>query len=214
MPGLLDVQTDFAQIADELEAVTLRRADGITSTRLASALRRAMSTSEAATSDGEYTTADVRWHLAAAELSDAPALGDRIVDGSGETWTILKTRPATCGSRFECVARNLAIAANLNTLIAIRREVIVKGQSGAVERSWEDYRLGVRARIQEQAAERSEQHGRQSGVVAAKVYLAEQILVDNGFQIVAPDGTLYEVTGYERPDSITSLFVINAERRL
>ncbi|HEV2970688.1 MAG TPA: hypothetical protein VGY55_12025 [Pirellulales bacterium] len=214
MLGPLDLQSDFAQIADDLEGVTLRRADGITATRLASALRRAITTGEAATSDGEYTTADVRWHLAAAELDDAPELGDRIVDSSGESWMILATRLATCGSRFECIARNLAITAGLNTLIAIRREVIAKGQSGAAERSWEDYRLGVRARIQEQAAERSEQHGRRSGIVTAKVYVAEQIVVDNGFQIVAADGMEYEVTGYERPDSITNLFVINAERRL
>jgi hypothetical protein len=50
--------------------------------------------------------------------------------------------------------------------------------------------------------------------VTAKIYLAEQIPVDNGFQIVAVDGTTYEVTGYESPDEIGRLFVINAERRL
>ncbi len=209
-----DLQTDFAAVADGLEAVSLERADGSGSAAIAAALRRAITTREAAISDGKYTTADVRWHLPADELDAAPRLADRIVDGSGEAWTILETQLATCGSRFVCVARNLAIAGELNTLVTIRREIATKGTSGAVERSWENFRINVRARIQERAAERSEQHGRQSGVVTAKVYVAEQIPVDNGFQIVAPDGTLYEVTGYESPDDIGRLFVINAERRL
>jgi hypothetical protein len=213
MSELLDVQDDFAAVADRLEAVTLERRDGAP-TLLAGALRRAVTTREAAISDGKYTSADVRWHLSAAELTKPPRLGDQIVDVAGQSWTILEMRLATCGSRFVCIARNLAIAAGLDTLIAIRREMIVKGTSGAAERSWQSYRTNVRARIQEQTSERSEQHGRQSGVVTAKIYLAEQIPVDNGFQIVAADGTTYEVTGYESPDEIGRLFVINAERRL
>jgi head-tail adaptor len=214
MTASLDVQTDFSAVADGLEAVTLERADGAGSVAISAALRRAITTREAAISDGKYTTTDVRWHLPAAGLAAAPGLGDRIVDGNDETWTILETQLATCGSRFVCIARNLAVAGGLNTLITIRREIATKGTSGAVDRTWEDYRINVRARIQEQTAERAEQHGRQSGVVTAKVYVAEQILVDNGFQIIAADGTVYEVSGYESPDDIGRLFVINAERRL
>ncbi|HKD36299.1 MAG TPA: head-tail adaptor protein [Pirellulales bacterium] len=213
MSGTFDVQADFATVADGLETVTPVRRDG-RSTTIASALRRAVTTREAAISDGKYTEADVRWHLAASELDAPPQVGEQIVDGEGESWTILQTRLATCGSRFECVTRNLAIAAGLDTLITVRRERITKGPSGAAERSWEDYRSGVRAKIQEQSAARSEQHGRQSGVVAAKIYVAEQIEVDNGYQIVARDGTSYEVIGFESPDEIGRLLVINAERRL
>jgi hypothetical protein len=213
MSGQLDAQTDFATIADGLEPVTLVRRDG-RSTPLAGALRRAVTIREAAASDGRYTAADVRWHLAASELDAPPQLGDRIVDGEGEQWTILHMRLATCGSRFECIARNLAIAAGLDTMVTIRLERITKGPSGAAERYWDDYRRGVRAKIQEQAAARSAQHGRQSGVVTAKIYVAEQIEVDNSFQIVAYDGTTYEVIGFESPDEIGKLFVITAERRL
>lgn len=209
----LNMQTDFAMVTDRLEPVTLVRRGG-GSTPVAAALRRVVTTREAAASDGKYTSADVRWHLAAGELAEPPWLGDRIVDGAGESWTILETRLATCGSRFECTSRNLAIAAGLDTLITIRREVVVKGSSGAAERTWEDYRVGVRAKIQEQAAARSEEHGRQSGVVTAKVYVAEQIAIDGGSQIVAADGTTYEVTGCEAMDEIGSLFVIDAERKL
>ena len=70
-----DPQSDFAQVADALEPATLRRADGSGSTAVASALRRAVTTREAAASDGKYTTSDVHWHLAAAELPAPPRLG-------------------------------------------------------------------------------------------------------------------------------------------
>ena len=207
-------QSDFAQVTDALEAVTLRRADGSGSTAVASALRRAMTTREAAASDGKYTTSDVSWHLAAAELPAPPRLGDQIIDATAEAWTILETQLATCGSRWKCTARNLALAGGLNTYITILREVATKGPSGAVEPTFVPYASGVRARIQETSSVRGEQHGRQSGTVRAQIYLSEQILVDNGNRIQAADGTLYEVTGYERADSIASLFTINATRRL
>lgn len=214
MPGQFDPATDFAQVADALEPVTLRRSDGSGASSLAGALRRAVTTREAAASDGKYTSSDVRWHLPADELSAPPRLGDQIVDASGESWTILETQLATCGSRWQCTTRNLALAGGLNTYITILREVAAKGPSGAVEATWAPVANLVRARIQELSAVRNEQHGRQSGTVRAKIYLAEQILVDNGNRVQAADGTVYEVTGYELADSISSLFTINALRRL
>ncbi len=209
-----DPQSDFAQVADALESVTLRRVDGSGSVALASALRRSVTTREVAASDGKYTTSDVHWHLAAAELASPPRLGDQIIDATGEAWTILETQLATCGSRWKCTARNLVLAGGLNTYITILREVATKGPSGAVEPTFAPYASGLQARIQELSATRGEQHGRQSGIVKAKIYLTQQILVDNGNRIQAADGSLYEVTGYDHPDSIASLFTINAIRRL
>jgi len=214
MAAGLDPQSDFAQVTDGLEPATLRRVDGSGAIAITSALRRAVTTREAAASDGKYTTSDVHWHLAAAELPAPPRLGDQIIDASSESWTILETQLATCGSRWNCTARNLALAGGLNTYVTILREVATKGPSGAVEPTFVPYASGVQARIQELSATRNEQHGRQSGIVKAKIYLAQQVLVDNGNRIQAADGTLYEVTGYERPDSIASLFTINAIRRL
>jgi hypothetical protein len=208
-----DPHSDFVQVADALEPVKLNRADGSGSTELTGALRRAMTTREAAASDGKYTTSDVHWHLAA-DLPAPPRLGDQIIDAGGEAWTILEAQLVTCGSRWKCATRNLALAGGLNTYITILREVATKGPNGAVEPTFVPYASAVQARIQELSASRGEQHGRQSGTVKAKVYMAQQILVDNGNRIQAADGTLYEVTGYERPDSIASLFVINAIRRL
>ncbi|HEX4000644.1 MAG TPA: head-tail adaptor protein [Pirellulales bacterium] len=214
MTASFNPQADFALVTDALEPATLRRCDGSGATALAGALRRAVNTREAAASDGKYTTSDVHWHLAAAELNAPPQLGDQIVDTSGEAWTILETQLATCGSRWKCTARNLALAGGLNTFITILREVAAKGPSGAVEPTFVPFASAVRARIQELTSARSEQHGRQSGIVTTKIYLAQQILVDNGNRIQAADGAIYQVTGYELADSIASLFTINALRRL
>lgn len=214
MTATFNPQADFSQVADALEAVILKPSDGSGSTAISGALRRAVTTREAATSGGKYTASDVHWHLAAAELPAAPRLGDKIIDAAGECWTILETQLATCGSRWNCTTRNLALAGGLNTFVTILREVATKGPSGAVEPTFIPIASAVRARIQELSAARGEQHGRQSGTIKAKIYLAEQILVDNGNRIEAADGTVYEVVGYESADSITSLFTINAIRRL
>jgi hypothetical protein len=214
MDTTFDPQADFPQVADALETVGLRRADGSGTTKLTSALRRSMSIREAAASDGKYTASDVHWHLPATQLSLPPRLGDQIIDTTGESWTIFEIQLATCGSRWNCTTRNLALAGGLNTYVTILREVATKGTDGAVEPTFVPFASGLRARIQELAATRSEQHGRQSGIVKARVYLAEQILVDNGNRVQAADGTVYEVAGYESADSITSLFTINAIRRL
>ena len=178
------------------------------------ALRRAVTTREATESNGRYTASDVRWHLPATELPTAPGLGDRIVDATGESWTILETRQATCSSRWECLARNLAIVGGLNAYVTILREVAAKGRSGAVEPMLVALTSAVRARVQELSSRRAEEHGRQSGVIEARIYLAEPIVVDGACRVQTADGTLYEVTGYEHAESIGSLFTINAIRRL
>ena len=210
----LDLSSDFVQVADRLEAVTLRRGGGAAAVAVPSALRRAVTTREAADSNGRYTASDVRWHLAAAELPSAPGLGERIVDASGECWTILETRRATCGTRWECIARNLALVGGLNAYVTILREVAAKGRGGAAETTLVTLAAAVRARVQELSSRRAEEHGRQSGLIAAKIYLAEPVLVDGACRVQTADGTLYEVTGYEHAESIGSLFTINAIRRL
>ncbi len=214
MDTMFDPTGDLATVVDRLEPVTLQPRDGSPPTQIAGALRRSMSTAEAAASDGRYTASDVRWHLPVESVQTPPAVGDRIVDGSGATWTILSLRLATAESRWQCVARDLIVSSGLNERITIRREVATQDSSGAVERTWQDVLTNVVARIQENSAERNEQHGRQSGVVVAQVFVAEPVTVDNGYRIIAADGRVFEVTGFESSESIEQLMTIHALRRL
>ncbi|MGA2031671.1 MAG: hypothetical protein ABSG68_05405, partial [Thermoguttaceae bacterium] len=87
-----DLSLDLAQAADGRETVVLfpgeADADAAASVVL-HALRRAVTTREAAASGGRYTTSDVTWHLPAAELSAPPQLADIIRDQDGCRWTVL-----------------------------------------------------------------------------------------------------------------------------
>ena len=81
----LDPRTDFFDVVDGLEAVTLLRTGSSNPCMIPHALRRAITVAEAAASDGRYTNTDVRWHLPAAECLASPRLGDLIADGSGSS---------------------------------------------------------------------------------------------------------------------------------
>ena len=104
--------SDDLTVSDGLETVTLLRrgsTSGIAGTVIAHALRRAISAAEAAIvttgdvhknvpSGGQYAAAAVVWHLPVAELPIAPRLGDVILDGQSQRWTILEVKRTTLGS--------------------------------------------------------------------------------------------------------------------
>jgi hypothetical protein len=157
-----DVSGDFAAVTDGVEPVTFRRRDAAADspcTPVPHALRRAAATAEGAVhnlynsekqapSGGRYTAADVTWHLPCEELSEAPDPGDVILDAAGQRWTILEAKLATLGTRWQCTARNLALACGLTETIVVLRATYGKGPGGAAEPAWFPWRTGVRARIQ------------------------------------------------------------------
>ena len=146
-------------MSDGLETVTLLRrgsTSGIAGTVIAHALRRAISAAEAAIvttgdvhknvpSGGQYAAAAVVWHLPVAELPIAPRLGDVILDGQGQRWTILEVKRTTLGARWRCETRNVAVAFGLDDTISVLKTVSGGGSS---EPTWRTWKTGVRARIQ------------------------------------------------------------------
>jgi hypothetical protein len=176
------------------------------------AAAQSVSTKEAAESFGRYQLGDKHFTWPISE--GVPQLGGSLTDTAGESWIILDVNYESLMALYRVTARNLAITGGLNELITIQRRTIAKGTEGAAESTWGTYQSNVRARIQEQRSDRSEQLGKQSGVVSAKCYLAQELLLDNTYRIVRADSTVYEVEGYESPDSIGSLTVINCMRRL
>jgi hypothetical protein len=208
----LDVNDDLAEVADLLVAVTLRRRGSSASTAIAHALRRAVTRAEVAASDGKYTAGDVVWHLPAAELPSAPRLGDRIVDATQVRWTILAVEQATLGTRYRCLARNLALAAGLDATVSIQRAQYVKGASGAAVPRWVDELCGVAARIQPHLGQIEPRDG---AIVAERRYritLADSIELAGNERIVAADGIVYRVLGLERAERIDELPMVLAER--
>ena len=85
----MDIATDFAQIVDGLEEVTLRRRDSNATVSVLTARRQQMRTREAEPSSGTVVEANAEWHLTLAEDA-APQVGDVVLDGADHRWTILE----------------------------------------------------------------------------------------------------------------------------
>ena len=91
-----DPSTDFEDITDGLEAVTLNRRGSTPNTSIAHALRRKVTQGiagkhEAQTSDGQYSINDIAWHLPDAEVGDDPLVSDSVIDRDNNRHTILQS---------------------------------------------------------------------------------------------------------------------------
>jgi hypothetical protein len=221
---MFDPAADF-EVVDGAEAVTLLRRGsepGSAGTVVLHALRSAAITSEVAfyshtdvrkqmLAGGRCTSADVVWHLPVVELPTPPQLGDTIRDGDAERWTILEVKRAVRGTRWRCPARNLVIAYGLDDTISVLKAVYVKSTCGAAEPVWQTWRTGVRARIQpEEVAVRSDAQVRRT-VRQYRIFLAEDLPLDQTHLILGPDGTTYRITSSLGAERIGELQVVEAE---
>jgi len=188
-----DLSTDFEDVADGLEAVTLDRRGSSSNVSIGSALRRNLSTREVADSDGKYQAGDLRWHFGVAEVSDDPALGDAIVDAAGERWTILAVRCDTLCNRWRCITRDLAIVYGLDDTVTIEQATYSKGTAGEMEPTYTVWRTGVRARIQEIAVEPGTDAGAQWPGKQYRIYLQDDYGLDQTHRIQDREGNWYRI---------------------
>jgi len=145
-------------------------------------------------------------------VSEAPRLGDVIVDSAGRRWTILNVRAATRDSRWRCITRDLAVVHRLDEAIRIERATYAPGPSGAEEPTWRLWKAGVRARIQPVATEVRHQHERTVAVTVCRIFVAEDPEADQHCRVRGPDGTVYRVMGFRKAERIDALGEIDAER--
>jgi len=213
MPSF-DPSTDFANIADGTESVTVCRrgsTPGSPGTTVSHALRRTVTMREAAESHGSYTASDVIWHLPAEELADAPRLGDVVLDADGRRWTILEVQSAALGTRWRCAARNLAVVYGLDDTITILKATYVKDDGGAAEPLWRPWKTGVRARIQPVAAQAGTKHRARQTVVRYRIFLEEDLALDHTHRIQGPDAAVYQVVATQGAERIGEPQTIEAK---
>jgi len=214
MPPNLDPSTDLLQAADGLETVTLLRRGSSASTAgtpIPHALRRAVTTREAAASDGRYTLSDVTWHLPAAELPTPPRLGDIVCDASGRRWAVLDAARTTLGSRWRCTARNLAVVYGLDDTINVLQAAYSKGVGGAMQPNWLPWKTGIRARIQPVATDIDSEYQARASTTRCLIFVEESLTLDHRHRIQGPDGTVYKVVGVNEAERIGELQSIEAE---
>jgi head-tail adaptor len=197
----LDISTDFAQITDWLKPVK------VGATMVNSALRRAISTKEAAASGGRYKVSDVTFHLDKAELPSGPSIGMQILDADG-TWTILETIYETLANRWRCICRQLNI--DSASKVTIQRATYAKGTTGATEPTWTTLASNVSARVQLQSTDIEADRSNRTAVTEAMVWFAAQQDLRSSDRIVSGSTTL-KVKSWDGFDSIEQLFKATCE---
>lgn len=219
MMVVFDPSDDFTAIADGFETVTLLRqgsAAGIGET-VSHALRRAITSGEAAilkqgdvrkkvASDGKYAAADAVWHLPIAEVPEAPQLGDVVVDGSGERWTILEVKKATLGTRWRCGTRNVVVAFGLDDTISL-----LKAVDGLAGLEWQVWKTGIRARIQPLSTKMSPDADIPHTTYAYRIFVEQNVAVDHTVRVRGSDGTVYVVTSSTGADRLAEVQVLEAQ---
>ena len=198
--------TDFEDVVDGLQAVTLVRR-GKAATSIASALQRAIGEREAAASNGQYTSRDVRWHLPEAEVGDRPDVGDAIVDASGNRYTILETNHTTLGNRWVCIARDLVVFWRLTDWFTIEEATFSKGTGGAAEASWTRLRV-VRGRMQPIGRAMTVEEEARRTTRRWQLFVEEDLGLTHEHRIKAADGTRYAIESVTGPEQIGQVPVI------
>jgi head-tail adaptor len=193
---------------DGLEPITLLAPGTADAIAVGQALRRRPSRRELEASGGKYLADDIRWHLPAAEVAEAPLPGARIVDANHESWTVLAVDRETLGSRWACWSRNLAIAGGLDEVIALQQAAWTKDSHGAPLAVWSTYRTGVRARVQPVEADVRQERDQLLTHRRYRVFVAEPLTLDDNFRLLR-DGRLYHIVGYDRPQRIDELLVLH-----
>lgn len=205
-----DPSTDFQDITDGLETVTLDRRGSSDNVTVTAALQRKIATTEVVASDGKLRSGDVRWHLPRAQVTTTPRLGDWIEDAAARRWQILQVDDATLQNRWMCAARDLRIAYGLDDTITIERATYGKGTAGAGEETYSIWKTGIRARIQETASDM------EVGAGAKRTTREFTILLESDVQILQTDrikdsrGVFYRIEGTVQQEEIGQPFVIGA----
>lgn len=212
-----DPSPDFADVVDGLEAVTLNRRGSSDDVAVASALRREVTTKEAAASDGKYAAGDTRWHFPTDEVADTPNVGDTIVEAGGDRYHILSVNRDTLSARWKCVSRNLTIFYGLDRVVTIRKSKKTNTK-GVSTRSWRTVRT-VAARVQPvggedprlAGAENRTEHNARQLVKSVSIFLAEDIELTPAHRIVEPDGTQWDVKSYQGDKTVGRFEVAASE---
>ena len=204
-----DPSTDFEDVTDGLEAVTLDRR-GKASTSVTNALRRRIATTEVSASDGMYMAGDTRWHFPVVECTTPPALGDVIVDGDADRWTVIDVTKCTLSKRWNCAGRELSIAYGLYDRLTIEEAVYSKGTGGAAEQTWRTWKTGIKCRIQESSADVSMAQDAYHMAKRYEIVIANDVAINHTHRIKGANGTLYKIEERRGAQEIDGLQTIVA----
>lgn len=213
----IDFTGDYA-FWDGSEAVTLVRSasHGDSETSVSTALRLPLSTREVATSNGAYTSQDVRWLIpgALAVGDQAPKPGDLIRSnneyGNLVDWTILDRSYSTMTAVYRCTTRDLVLSADLRDSLSVRRPLNSKDAAGKRVSAYQEIYADVPAKIQEMESEPTDAFGTKSWKKKYVAYVGRRLVVQNEDQVHC-GGKIYQLVGYRNPDRFDLLQELDLE---
>lgn len=204
---LMDIATDFAQVVDGLEEVTLLRRDSNATVSVLAARRQQSRTREAEASSGTVVEANSEWHLALVEGA-APQIGDVVLDGAEHRWTILEVEELPLLGRWKCTTRELRIAYGCGERVEIERAVWSDGETPEIV-GYTYVATALPVRIQPLEVSVDDE---QTGQATFRIILGESLVLEPHDRFVAGDGTIYVLQTYQQAERIDVLPVAVVRR--
>jgi hypothetical protein len=208
----LDPSDEFAQWADGLENVTLRRREHGETIQIATALRRDVVTQEAEPSGGAAILSDAVWHLQMPEAELPPQLGDVVIDAGDLHWTIQQTEQLPLLGRWKCTARELRVALGCDDHVDVQRAEWDDLGSGPEIVGWDFVYTALPVRIQPDETLVSDTTTTPTSTQRFKIVLGEPFPLQPDDRFIAPDGAIYRLESIEQTDRIDMLPIARVVR--
>lgn len=205
MNAKLDPSDEFAQWADGLEDVTLRRRDSGETVAIATALRRDILRQEAEPSGGFAGQTDAVWHLQPPVGESAPELGDVVIDARKHHWTILQTEELVLLGRWKCTTRELRVASGCVDRVDVQRAVWGDLGNGPEIVSWSYVYTALPVRIQADEAVLSNASSTPTSTLRFRIILGDAFPLQPDDRFVATDGAIYRLESLQQADRIDVL---------
>ena len=213
MAVTFDPTTDFEDVCDGLEAVTLNHRNGTTETAVTKAMQRSVVDAEGGGSPqdtfGKVVMADAVWHLPVAEMATRPELGATITDSESSVWEILSVAEQALSRRWRCASRQITVTSELTTVLSIERATFSKGRHGETVPSWSVWRT-VDGHIQQISVDPSVQKDAKLNISTHLILLAADLELGSQHRIVSSDGTIYNISRVISRKSLGKLMTVEA----
>ncbi|MCH7752990.1 MAG: hypothetical protein IH898_12675 [Planctomycetes bacterium] len=208
----LDPSGEFAQWADGLENVTLRRRDSGETVAITVALRRDVVAQEAQPSGGAALQTDAVWHLQLPAGESPPELGDVVIDTSDHHWTIQQTEELPLLRRWKCAARELRVAFGCVDRVDVQRAVWDDLGSGPEIVGWSYVYTALPVKIQSEKTLVSDTSIAPTSTLHFHIILGEAFSLEPDDRFVAADGAIYRLESIEQADRIDVLPIAKVVR--
>ena len=212
MSAELDPSDEFAQWADGLENVTLRRRDSGETVSITVALRRDVVAREAEPSGGAALQTDALWHLQLPAGESPPELGDVVIDARDHHWTIQQTEELPLLGRWKCAARELQVAFGCVDHVDVQRAVWDDLGSGPEIVGWSYVYTALPVKIQPEKTLVSDTSITPTSTLHFHIILGEAFPLEPDDRFVAADGAIYRLESIEQTDRIDVLPIAKVVR--